>query len=150
MTQQQDTEVTTVSAPTTEQVVRRTRVVTPSVETGSPQKTYETKKAIFRTYQVIWYILGVVEVLLAFRVILKLMGANTFSGFTYFIYAVSNPFALPFAGILGATTGADLVLEWSTLVGMVVYAIVAYGVVALFQFVKPTNPQEVDQAVDNQ
>lgn len=143
-------EVTTVSAPTQQQVVRRTRVVTPAVATGSPQKTYETKKAIFRTYQVIWYILGVIEVVLAFRVLLKLLGANAESGFTNFIYMVSNPFALPFAGILGITGISNMTLEWSTLIAMGVYAIVAYGIVALFQLVKPTNPQEVDQSVDNQ
>lgn len=74
-------EVTTVSNPTSERVVRQTKVISPTVETGSPQKTYETKKAIFRSYQFIWYLLGVIEVLLAFRVILKLMGANTSSGF---------------------------------------------------------------------
>jgi hypothetical protein len=143
-------EVTTVSTPTTQRVVQQTRVVKPAVATGSPQKTYETKKAIFRTYQVIWYILGVIEVVLAFRILLKLLGANTESGFTNFIYAVSNPFALPFAGILGITGISNMTFEWSTIIAMAVYAIVAYGIVALFQLVKPTNPQEVDQTVDNQ
>ena len=154
MTQQQDTEVqevTSVSAPTTtQQVVRQTRVVKPGVTTESPQKTYETKKAIFRSYQVIWYIVGVIEVLLAFRVVLKLLGANTYSGFTNFIYAISGPFALPFAGILGTTASSNLIFEWSTLIAMAVYAIVAYGIVALFQLIKPTNPEEVEQTVDNQ
>jgi hypothetical protein len=113
------------------------------------QKTYETKKAIFRAYQIIWYILGVIEVVLAFRIVLKFLGANSYSGFTNFIYAVSSPFALPFAGILRTTVSSDLVFEWSTLIAMVVYAVVAYGLVALFQMVKPTNPQEVDQSIDN-
>jgi len=143
-------EVTTVSAPTTQQVTRTTKVVKPAVSTGSPQKTYDTKKAIFRTYQIIWYILGVIEVVLAFRFMLKLLGANSQSGFTNFIYAVSDPFALPFAGILGITGGTVSFLEWSTLVAMAVYAVVAYGIVALIQLVKPTNPQEVSQTVDNQ
>ncbi len=151
MTQQETQEETTVSAPTSQQqVVRTTKVVTPQVVTGSPQKEYQAKKAIFRTYQVIWYLLGVVEVVLAFRVLLKLLGANTQSGFTSFIYAVSNPFALPFAGILGITDISVMVLEWSTLIAMAVYAVVAYGIVALFQLVKPTNQEEVEQKVDNQ
>lgn len=151
---EQDTkvqEVTTVSAPTTQQqVVRQTRVVTPAVDTGSPQKTYQSKKAIFRTYQIIWLILGIIEVVLTFRVILKLLGANTFSGFTNFIYAVSDPLALPFAGILKTTISSDSVFEWSTLIAMIVYAVIAYGIVALLQLVKPTTPQEVSQTVDNQ
>jgi len=143
-------EVTTVSAPTTQQVVRRTQVINPQVETGSPQKEYQTKKAIFRTYQVIWYIVGIIEVMLAFRIVLKLLGANTSSGFTSFIYAVSNPFALPFAGILGVTGISSMVLEWSTMIAMIVYAVLAYGIVAFFQLVKPTNQGEVEQTVDNQ
>jgi hypothetical protein len=142
MIQQQDTEV--------EQVVRRTKVVVPQTGSGSPQKEYQTKKAIFRTYQVIWYILGIIEVVLTFRILLKFLGASTFSGFTNFIYAISGPFALPFAGILGTTVSSNLVFEWSTLIAMAVYAIVAYGIVALFQLVKPTNSDEVEQTVDNQ
>lgn len=150
---QQDTEVqevTTVSTPTSQHVVRHTKVVTPGIRTDSPQKTYDTKKAIFRSYQIIWYIVGVIEVLLTFRIVLKLLGANPYSGFVNFIYALSNPFALPFAGILGISAASDVVLEWSTFIAMAVYAIVAYGIVALFQLVKPTNPLEVSQSVDNQ
>jgi hypothetical protein len=143
-------ETTTFSVPVTEQVLQRTRVVTPQVETGSPQKEYQTKKAIFRTYQVIWYILGVVEVALAFRMVLKLLGANVQSGFASFVYAISNPFALPFAGILKTTESSGSIVEWSTLIAMVVYAIAAYGLVALFQLVKPTNQEEVENTVDSQ
>src|SRR3989344_5228610 len=142
----QTQEITTVSAPTSQQVIRKTKVIVPQAGVGSGQE-YQTKKAIFRTYQVIWYILGVVEIVLAFRVLLKLLGANTYSGFTNFIYAISNPFALPFAGVLGVTRSSDIVLEWSTLIAMAVYAIVAYGIAALFQLVKPTNPTEVAQTV---
>lgn len=127
-----------------------TSSVKPEVVIDSPQKTYQTKKAIFRSYQVIWYILGVIEVLLGFRVLLKLLGASTYSGFTDFIYAISAPFAMPFAGILQTSGDSQLIFEWSTLIGMAVYAIVAYGLVSLFQLIKPTNPEEVEQSVDNQ
>ncbi len=155
MPQQETQEETTISTPASQldlrqKVVRKTKVINPQVETGSPQKEYQTKKAIFRTYQVIWYILGVIEVLLAFRIMLKLLGANSQSGFTSFIYAISNPFALPFAGIFGITESSGMILEWSTFIAMVVYAIIAYGIVAIFQLVKPTNQEEVEQTVDNQ
>ena len=133
-----------------QEVIQQTRTVTSGVSTDSPQKEYQTKKAIFRSYQVIWYILGVIEVLLAFRVVLKFLGANVFSGFTNFIYALSSPFAMPFSGILGTSASSNLIFEWSTLIAMAVYAVVAYGIVALFQLVKPTNQEEVEQTVDNQ
>ena len=119
------------------------------IKEEAPQKVFDKKKKIFRINQVIWYILGTVEVVLAFRILLKLLGANAQSGFTSFIYAISNPFALPFAGVLGVTGVSEMILEWSTLIAMAVYAILAYGIIALFQMIKPTNPEEVKQAVDN-
>src|SRR5690349_85284 len=76
-----------VDSPTTS-TVRRTQVVhEPLVRTEHPQKVYETKKAIFRSWQVIWYILAIVEVILAFRMVFKAIGANPFSGFVTLIYA---------------------------------------------------------------
>lgn len=125
-------------------------VVTPNIKTESPQQTYETKKVIFRSYQIIWYILGVIEVILSFRIVLKLLGANPLSGFTNFIYSISEPFSSPFAGILRTSASSGMILEWSTLIAMAVYAIIAYGLVSLFQLIKPTNPEEVEQTVDNQ
>ena len=122
---------------------------TTSQATTTPQtsESYHTKKAIFRSYQVIYYILGVIEILLVARVLLKVFGANAASPFVSFIYSLSDIFALPFAGIFGITASAGNVMEWSTLVAMAVYAVVAYGLVALFQLVKPTNPVEVEENV---
>lgn len=117
---------------------------------GHTQKVYAKKKAIFRAYQIIWYILGLIEVLLAFRFILKALGANPTSGFTSFIYALSNPFALPFRGIFPTAVAQPSVIEWSTILAGIVYLIVAYGIVQLFQLVKPTNPHEVEEKVDTQ
>ncbi len=83
----------------------------------------------------IWLVLGILEVLLAFRFILKLLGANPNSGFTEFVYAVSGPFAAPFRGIFSAPTAqGDIttsIFETSTLVAMIVYAIVAWGIIKM-------------------
>lgn len=132
-----------------DQVQTRQTTTQRTVQTpGQPQGAYQKKKVIFRAYQVIWYILGVIEVLLAFRIVLKALAANPTSGFTSFIYALSDPFALPFAGIFGIVASrSGNVVEWSTFVAMIVYAIVAYGIVKLIQLVKPTNPVEVEQGV---
>jgi uncharacterized membrane protein len=83
----------------------------------------------------IWLVLGIFEVLLAFRFFLKLLGANPSSGFTEFIYGVSGPLSAPFRGIFSApTTEGDIttsVFETSTLVAIIVYAILAWGIVKL-------------------
>src|SRR5579872_5972970 len=112
-------------------VVRKTTVVEPTVKTEPSQKIYETKKTIFRTYQIIWYILSVVETLLIFRFTLKALGSNPLSGFVSLIYAVTDPLALPFQGIIRNTISNTSIFEWGTLIAMVVYVAIASGVVYL-------------------
>jgi uncharacterized protein YggT (Ycf19 family) len=115
-----------------------------------PQKAYAQKKVIFRAYQIIWYILGIVEVLLGFRIVLKMLAANPTSPFVNLVYNLSDPLALPFRGIFSTTVVEGAVFEWSTIIAGLVYALVAYGLVQLFQLIKPTTPAEVQQNVDSQ
>jgi len=132
------------------QTTRTVLANAPVVDVGSPQRAYGTKKAIFRLYQVIWYVLGVIEVVLAARILMEFVDANSNSGFTSFIYSVSAPLVSPFAGVLGITTSLGSIIEWSAVIAMVVYAIVAFGLVKLFQLIKPTTEAEVNQAVNSQ
>lgn len=141
-------EHTATEVPTQHVVTKTTNVVPDVVSTEPPQKVYKTKKQIFRIYQVIWYLLGILEVLLVFRFFLKLIGANSFSGFTLFIYGVSAPFAVPFLGVIPPTVTGSSVMEWSTLLAMVVYGVVAWGIIELFQIVKPVDQVEVENSVD--
>jgi uncharacterized protein YggT (Ycf19 family) len=140
--------------PDQEPVTQREEVVTrttqDNVVVNQTPQAYQTKKVIFRAYQVIWYILGIIEVLLAFRFVLRFIAANSSSGFAALIYSLSAPFAVPFRGLVSSTVTGQSVFEWSTLIAMVVYLILAYGLVKLFQFVKPTNPVEVETTVNTQ
>ncbi len=117
--------------------------------TKNPQKVFAKKKAIFRTYQIIWYILAIMEILLGFRMVLKALGANPLSGFVSLIYTLSDPLAMPFAGILHSSISGASIFEWSTLIAALVYAVLAYGIVYLIQMVKPVTPSEVSEKVDN-
>ena len=151
---QEETEVqkTTEVVSTVPEQVRTTTKKTvkePTVPPEPPHKVYAKKKTIFRSYQVIWYLLGVIEVLLAFRVFLKMIGANSTSGFTSFIYGISGPFANPFLGVIAPSISGTTIMEWSTIIAMVVYLIIAYGVIRLFQFMKPVTPSEVEHTVDS-
>jgi hypothetical protein len=131
-------------------VVKTTvRTVPDPVPVGETPGQYNTKKAIFLTYQVLFYILGIIEILLVFRFILKLLGASTFSPFTYFIYTISGPFADPFLGIIRSSVSGPSVLEWSTLIAMAVYAVFVWLIVGFFRLMKPVNPEEVENTVDN-
>lgn len=110
----------------------------------APQKVFEKKKAIIRLNQVIWYILGLIEVLLIFRFIMKMLGASQTSAFTNLIYRITAPLALPFSGILGAFTLGNSVLEWSTVIAGTVYLCVAWGIVYLLELVNPISPKDVE------
>lgn len=80
----------------------------------------------------LYYILGIVEILLAFRFLFKLGGANSQSPFVAFIYGLTSPLTLPFEGIFGRVAPATgSVIEPSTLVAMGVYAVVGWALATL-------------------
>jgi uncharacterized membrane protein len=138
-------EVTTVSNEDPQQIVRKTtRQVEPQAKGEAPQKVYEKKKNIFRFNQVIWYILGFIEVLLVFRTILKILGANQFVGFTSLIYALTNPLVAPFSGILNMSVTGNSVIEWSTIIAAIVYLCIAGGLVYLLDLIYPITPNDVE------
>ena len=110
----------------------------------APQKVYEKKKTILRSNQVIWYILGFIEVLLIFRLFLKMLGANQYVGFTSFIYSITNPLALPFSGVVETSTTGSSVLEWSTIIAGIVYLCVAWGLVYLLEIIYPITPRDIE------
>ncbi|MDO8507475.1 MAG: YggT family protein [bacterium] len=83
----------------------------------------------------IYFLFGALEILLVFRFVLKLLGASLSSGFVSSIYDISRIFILPFEGIFrtGTTQGAETtaVFEPATLVAIIVYAVLAWGIVKL-------------------
>ena len=85
---------------------------------------------------IVWYIAGVILALLVIRFVLKLAGANPSSGFVEFIYGVSGIFVAPFTGIFSTPTAeGDVVrsvFETATVVAIIVYALVAWGISRLF------------------
>jgi hypothetical protein len=86
--------------------------------------------------RIVYWILGLLEALLAFRLIFKFLGANPGSTFVSFIYGLSAPFVNPFSGIFrsAVTQGIETrsVLEPTTIIAMMVYALIGYGIVRLF------------------
>ncbi len=137
-------EVTTVENTPQQVVKKTTKQVEPQVKGEPPQKVFDKKKTIFRFNQIIWYILCVIEVILVFRIALKALGANPFSGFTSLIYAISDPLALPFQGILKTNVTGGSVFEWSTVIAGIVYLCIAWGLVYLLDLIYPITPRDVE------
>ena len=112
--------------------------ITTQENNGNPVvKAYDEDKATSsQTIEyLVYFLFGVLEILLAFRLILKLTGASLSSAFVSFIYGLTGIFLAPFEGIFhrGFTRGVETtaVLEPSTIVAIIVYAVVAWGIVKL-------------------
>lgn len=102
-------------------------------ENREKRYNHVTLKAI----KYVYYILGILEVLFAFRLIFKLLGANPSSPFVSFIYSLTQLFLWPFVSIFrtAVTKGIETqaVLEPTTIIGMIVYALVAWGIIKLIE-----------------
>ncbi len=83
----------------------------------------------------VYFFFGTLEILLAFRLVLKLTGANILSAFVGLIYGLTGIFILPFEGVFrrGYAPGLETasVIEPATLVALVVYGVLAWGIVKL-------------------
>ena len=83
--------------------------------------------AIARIVNIVYFLFGAVLLLLAVRVILHLIGANADNGFANFINGLSAPFVALFANLVqNPALSATAVLEVTTVIAMIVYAIVAW------------------------
>jgi hypothetical protein len=81
---------------------------------------------------VTYYVLGVLEVILLLRFIFRLLGANEGNSFIMFLYSLSHVFVAPFRGIFSnPVLSSKSVFEISTLIAMLVYALLAWGIVSL-------------------
>lgn len=109
-----------------------------------------TTKPLYRGTQFVWYILGILEALLAFRLVMKLLGANKAAGFTSFIYNVTQPFAAPFLNVFKITKVQGTVLEWTTILAMIVYWLIALAIIKLFVMSKSVSTPEAAAKLDNQ
>jgi uncharacterized membrane protein HdeD (DUF308 family) len=67
--------------------------------------------------------------------VLKLFGANPSSGFVSVLYSITQLFLAPFTAIFSTATTQGIetkaVLEPGTIIAMIVYALIAWGVIKL-------------------
>lgn len=107
-------------------------------------------KPLYRGTQVVWYVLGLFEALFAFRFILKLLGANPAAGFTQFIYGVTYPFVAPFLSVFRITRIEGSTFEWTTVLAMLVYWLIAMAVIKLFVMGRTVSTPEAAIKLSNQ
>lgn len=87
----------------------------------------------YRAVQVVWFLTGLVDAMIGIRFVMKLLGASLSSPFTTFMYGVTEPLVAPFRGIFGATAQSGYVFEPASLVAIVIYALIGWGLVSLIR-----------------
>ncbi len=110
-----------------ERYVERPRVQEEVVETRT---TRARADSLARYARIIYFVFGVIESLIAIRAVLRLLGARE-TGFASFIYGITGPFVAPFQGLFNEPDFGSSVIELSSLLAIIVYALLAYALVRL-------------------
>ncbi|MGM0400006.1 MAG: YggT family protein [Chloroflexota bacterium] len=98
------------------------------------------RRNLAKATQIIWLLTGILEIFIGIRVVLKLLAANPQVGFARFIYGITQVFLVPFLPLFSQPSAEGSVLEISSLVAMLVYALFAWGVVRVMWVVLMERP----------
>jgi uncharacterized protein YggT (Ycf19 family) len=91
----------------------------------------ERPSNVARVASLVWLLFGILEALIAIRVVLKLIAANPANAFAQIVYGLTEPFLLPFIGLTGTPQAGGMVLEIPALIAMIVYALIGWVLVKL-------------------
>ncbi len=91
-----------------------------SSEVDAPETPAQRQRRISTTIR---YIFIVIEIVLALRFFLKLVGANPDSPFGVFLFGISGPFAAPFDSLVGNPKIGSGEVEFTTLLALIVYPV---------------------------
>jgi uncharacterized protein YggT (Ycf19 family) len=83
------------------------------------------------TIAIIWWVVGLLDTLIAIRFLLKLFGANTTAAFVRFMYDLTAPLVAPFHGIFNTTAEGRSIFEPESIVAIIIYTLVGWGIVSL-------------------
>jgi hypothetical protein len=119
------------------------------VRTTEHEQGKGMRLATFKATQVIWLLLVLLEAGLALRVVLKLIGANANNAFASFLYGTTGIFVAPFASLFPAPSADGMVLEISTILAMIIYALIFWALerIVYVVFYRPRGARTVNQTV---
>lgn len=103
-----------------------------------------TTKPSYRSNQIVLFVLGILEALLAFRFVLKLCGASSAAGFASFVYSITSIFVIPFKqnSMFPITQVEGSIFEWTTLLAIMVYWLVALAIIRILVISKTVHASE--------
>lgn len=96
------------------------------------ESTKEHKQGISKIAQIVWFITGLIAAVLLLRVVLAMVGANLANQFANLVYSVTDPFVLPFRGLLqvGEFQAGVARFELETVIAALVYLLIGWAIVS--------------------
>jgi len=120
------------------EIPRRAPALPPPTAASPEEDSAETRHeealtvryAIGKLSDFIQWFIAVLEIMLAIRFLLKLIGADPANPFASFLYALTNIILVPFSNIVqpAVIRAPNQSFEWSTLIAMGIYALIFWAV----------------------
>lgn len=119
---------------------QRSEVRTTRRNSGQEQRLFT-----FKAKQLIWLGLAALEFAIGLRILFKLMAANADNFLAKLLYGFTDLFLFPFAGLTASPSSGGIVLEITSLIAMVIYAVLAWGAAKLVEviFYRPRSSDSV-------
>jgi hypothetical protein len=115
-----------------------TQVTQSTKEVASHADVTEAKAA--KKNQIIWYIAGAINALLALRILFLLLGAREV-GFATILYSITNPFTALFQGVFASPAVSGAYFDSAAVLAILIYSLLAWGLSALLDVVSRPAPQ---------
>ncbi|MFA7319112.1 MAG: YggT family protein [Parcubacteria group bacterium] len=86
---------------------------------------------------IISFVVGIIELLLTLRFMLKFLVVNVHTPFVGWIYNTTAPLVVPFSGIIPDLKLGGFMIDFATLAALIVYVLVGYSILRIFSYVDP-------------
>ncbi len=131
-------EVTTKSSSPVADQVSQTSTVS-KVPTGGEAKDAQAD----RGNAWIWYIVGIIDLLLVLRLVFYFLGARAV-GFADLLYTITNPLVAPFRGIFPSPQVEGAYFDTASLAAIIVYLLLGWIVSRLIDLAtRPANSKKI-------
>lgn len=102
------------------------------------ERIIHTPPAAFVTMRrIIYFVLDVLAIALMVRFLFRAFAANPATPLTGFIYDLTGPLVAPFSGLVPHSFVSGFVIEWTTLIAIAAYIILAAILLRLFRAFAP-------------
>jgi hypothetical protein len=113
------------------------------IETDPDTRIADRAHPMTMAARIVSFITSVILAILAVRFIFVLLGANPANGIANFVYNVSEPLVSPFFTLFNYDfVNGTARFEGYTLVAMLIYALVGYGIARLLTIGRPARERE--------